>query len=175
MKFTVSFAIVVAVTASVVGETLAFVPASTPARTSNNNNVKSKTTTMTLSATRRESMETAAALLLGGMVFGPTVKASAEPRPVYLTEPTDEFKQNEAKAMEFKRQQLLIKKEFVAVLDRLVAEPNDEELLVKDLNELQLLIKKTQGLPLGIKKDELFKIIRTKKAKGFWPTSVEIA
>ena len=33
----------------------------------------------------------------------------------------------------------------------------------------------TEGLPLGIKKEELVKIIRAKKAKGFWPTNVEIA
>jgi len=30
-------------------------------------------------------------------------------------------------------------------------------------------------LPIGIKKDELFKQIRTKKARGYWPTKVEIA
>jgi 5'-deoxynucleotidase YfbR-like HD superfamily hydrolase len=94
---------------------------------------------------------------------------------MYLTEPTDEFKANEAKAMEFKRQQLQIKKEFSTVLEKLLAEPNDEGALVSDLKALKALIAKTGGLPLGIKKDELYKVIRSKKAKGFWPTNVEIA
>ena len=102
-------------------------------------------------------------------------QAIAEARPMYLTEPTDEFKANEAKAMEFKRQQLLIKKEFTSVLDQLLSEPNNEDAMVKDLKQLKGLIAKTGGLPLGIKKDELYKIIRSKKAKGYWPTNVEIA
>ena len=87
----------------------------------------------------------------------------------------DEFKANEAKAMEFKRQQLAVKKEFNIALDKFLSEANDEDSLVKDLNELQKLVVRAAGLPLGIKKEELFKIIRSKKAKGFWPTPVEIA
>jgi hypothetical protein len=94
---------------------------------------------------------------------------------MYLTEPTDEFKASEAKAMEFKRQQLAIKKEFATVLDKFLAEPNDGVALENDLKTLKALVAKTGGLPLGIKKDELYKIIRSKKAKGFWPTPVEIA
>ncbi|KAL3925744.1 MAG: hypothetical protein SGILL_000194 [Bacillariaceae sp.] len=94
---------------------------------------------------------------------------------MYLTEPTDEFKANEAKSMEFKRQQLAIKKDFSAALDRFLAEPNDGDALENDLRALKALVAKTGGLPLGIKKDELFKVIRSKKAKGFWPTPVEIA
>ena len=77
--------------------------------------------------------------------------------------------------MEFKRQQLLIKKEFQTALDRLIAEQNDEDALVKDLTDLQTLVARTGGLPSGIKKDEVFKMIRSKKAKGFWPTPVEVA
>lgn len=94
---------------------------------------------------------------------------------MYLTEPTDEFKQNEAKAAEFKRQQLIAKKEFVAALDKLTSESNDADALVKDLKEIQALVAKTGGLPLGIKKEEVYKMIRSKKAKGFWPTPVEVA
>lgn len=125
-----------------------------------------------LSASRREILDAAAVTL--GMTLLPQV-SSAEPRPTYLTEPTDEFKANEAKAMEFKRQQLLIKKEFQASLERFVAESNDSDALVTDLKDLQRLIAQTGGLPLGIKKEELFKVIRSKKAKGFWPTPVEVA
>lgn len=139
----------------------AFAPISTQTLTSN---------TM-LEASRREWISSAATVVALGI---PQI-SSAAPRPTYLVEPTEEFKANEAKAMEFKRQQLLIKKEFVTVLDRLVAEPNDEEALVNDLTELKFLVAKTGGLPLGIKKEELYKMIRTKKAKGFWPTAVEYA
>ena len=158
MKF--AAALVIASIAS----TSAFAPISTPQTSASD--------TM-LEASRREWLSSAAtaAVTLGGI---PQI-AFAESRPTYLTEPTDEFKANEAKAMEFKRQQLLIKKEFVTVLDRLVTEPNDEEALVKDLTELKMLVAKTGGLPLGIKKEEVFKMIRTKKAKGFWPTAVEYA
>jgi len=124
-----------------------------------------------MSASRRNILETATAA--AALLF-PTV-ASAEPRPMYLTEPTAEFKESEAKAAEFKRQQLQVKKDFVAVLDRLTNESNDEDALVKDLNDIKALVAKTGGLPLGIKKEELFKIIRTKKAQGFWPTPVEVA
>jgi hypothetical protein len=124
-----------------------------------------------LGASRRDILSAAAAAAIVALPQA----ASAEGRPMYLTEPTDEFKANEAKSMEFKRQQLLVKKEFSAALDRLLAEPNDADALVKDLLDIKYLIAKTGGLPLGIKKDEVFKMIRSKKAKGFWPTPVEVA
>ena len=136
-----------------------------------------RTTSSTQWATRRDMLESSVAPA-GALLFGlmlPSSPAGAEPRPTYLTEPTDEFKQNEAKAMEFKRQQLLIKKEFVAAVDKLIAESNNEEALVADIKDIQMLVKKAQGLPLGIKKEELFKSIRSKKAKGYWPTAVEVA
>ena len=124
-----------------------------------------------LSASRRNFLDVAGA---AGFFVGP-MSAFAEPRPTYLTEPTDEFKQNEAKAAEFKRQQLLAKKDFIVALDKLTSESNDADALVKDLKDIQALVAKTGGLPLGIKKEELYKIIRSKKAKGFWPTPVEVA
>ena len=127
---------------------------------------------MALSASRRDIIQSAAVAV--GVTLLPQV-AFAEPRPMYLTEPTDEFKANEARAMEFKRQQLAVKKEFNTVLDRLIVESNDADALVKDLTDLKMLVARTGGLPLGIKKDEVFKVIRSKKAKGFWPTPVEIA
>lgn len=155
MKFTSALIIASIASAS------AFAPISTQTSASN---------TM-LEASRREWLSSAATVVALGI---PQI-ASAAPRPTYLTEPTEEFKANEAKAMEFKRQQLLIKKDFVTVLDRLVTEPNDEEALVNDLTELKMLVAKTGGLPLGIKKEEFYKTIRSKKAKGFWPTAVEYA
>lgn len=77
--------------------------------------------------------------------------------------------------MEFRKKQLLAKGEFVKVLARLTGESSTEEDLVKDLIELRELVVKTGGLPLGIKKEDMYKVIRSKKAKGFWPTDVEIA
>jgi len=77
--------------------------------------------------------------------------------------------------MEFRKKQLLAKGEFVKVLARLTTESSTEEALVTDLKDLRALVVSTEGLPLGIKKEELYKVVRSKKAKGFWPTNVEIA
>ena len=137
---------------------------------------ETRSTSVSLSANRRDVLETAFAAGAASLFVAlAPEKAAAEPRPMYLSEPTDEFKANEAKAMEFKRAQLAKKKEFNEVIAKFLAEPNDEEAIIKDLNEMQGLIAKANGLPLGIKKDELFKIIRSKKGKGFWPTNCEIA
>jgi len=134
---------------------------------------------VSLSAQRRDVLETAFASATGMaalfVTLGAPQQAMAEARPMYLSEPTDEFKENEAKAMAFKRAQLAEKKEFNVALEKFLAESDNEEAIVKDFKVLQGLVAKDGGLPLGIKKDELFKIIRTKKAKGFWPTNCEIA
>jgi hypothetical protein len=134
-----------------------------------------KQTTTSLSTSSRRDIILDAGLLVVAGVFAAPHSANAEARPMYLTEPTEEFKANEAKAMEFKRQQLTIKKEFSTILEKFLAEPNNGDALENDLRTLKALVAKTGGLPLGIKKDELFKIIRSKKAKGYWPTPVEIA
>ena len=94
----------------------------------------------------------------------------------YLTEPTEEFKENERKAMEFRRQQLEIKQKFTTVLTRLnSAECKTEQDICNALKELRSLVVSTGGLPNGLKKEELIKQVRSKKAKGFWPTNAEIA
>jgi len=77
--------------------------------------------------------------------------------------------------MEFRKKQLAAKGEFVKLLARLTTESKTEEELVTDLQDLRTLVLITEGLPIGIKKDEMYKVIRSKKAKGFWPTNVEIA
>ena len=139
---------------------------------------KTSASHVSLSAQRRDVLETAFASAIGMASVFVTLsplEALAEPRPMYLSEPTEEFKANEAKAMEFKRAQLARKKEFNVAIDKFLAESNDEAAIVKDLNDLQALVARGGGLPLGIKKDELFKVIRSKKAKGFWPTKCEIA
>lgn len=116
------------------------------------------------------------AALVGSVAFVST-SASAEraPLPTYLTEPTDEFKANEEKAMAFKREQLKIKTQFNKVLERFTTQSKTPDEFEKDINELQDLVIATNGLPLGIKKEELFKIIRRKKSVGPWPTNVEYA
>lgn len=135
------------------------------------------TTSLSATSNRRDLLVNVAGLLgvAATAIAGAPMAANAEARPMYLTEPTDEFKANEAKAMEFKRQQLAVKKDFAAVLEKFLADANDSDVLEQDLRQLKALVAKNGGLPLGIKKDELFKVIRSKKAKGFWPTPVEIA
>lgn len=122
---------------------------------------------------RREAL----ASILSSITLFTTLPAYAkrEPLPEYLTEPTEEFKESERQRDEFRRQQLIIKRKFNTVLDRLTFESKTEEQIINDLKELRNLVTETEGLPLGIKKEEVVKIIRAKKAKGFWPTNVEIA
>lgn len=108
-------------------------------------------------------------------VYAPASTPTGTGRPKYLTEPTEEFKENERKSSEFKREQLLRKQEFVKVLDKLQTDPNDENALAGDLDQLRELVRANSGLPLGINKQEVVKQVRRRKAKKFWPTGVEIA
>jgi hypothetical protein len=141
------------------------------------------TTTTALSATnsRREALSKGATFLglaTTTLLQQPQIASAAgrrEPLPEYLTEPTEEFKESERRRDEFRRQQLVIKRKFNDVLDRLTFESKTEDELRTDLEDLRDLVTDTGGLPLGVKKDEMVKIIRAKKAKGFWPTSVEYA
>ena len=135
--------------------------------------------TSSLQASRREFVWDTVAGAMGAATIlatmNPSAAIAADKRPTYLEEPTEEFKANEEKSMAFKREQMAIKKEFVAALERLTTELDDETKLEADLRALQSLVAKTGGLPLGIKKEEVYKQIRARKAKGFWPTSVEVA
>lgn len=108
---------------------------------------------------------------MNAQVYGePTSK-----RPTFLTDPTDEFKQSEQKAAEFKRAQLKAKKEFQEALDKLQTDPNDGAMLAKDLDQVRYLVQKNVGLPEGISKKDVITQVRRRKAKKFWPTEVEIA
>jgi hypothetical protein len=140
------------------------------------------TSTTSLAATSSSSSSRREVLLHQASTLGAVAivllsgtPANAEPRPMYLTEPTEEFKANEAKAMQFKRDQLDIKNKFLNVLNRISTTSRSEKDLVRDLNELQDLVIATGGLPLGIKKEDMYKTIRRVKAMGNWPTNVEIA
>lgn len=146
----------------------------------NKNVVLQSTTTTSLSAvssdnTSRRSMLTttlATVVTTAALTTTPQIATAFE---TYLTEPTDEFKESERQRMEFRKKQLQFKAAFVEVLARLTGESKTEEELIADLKELKSLVTATGGLPLGIKKEDMYKVIRSKKAKGFWPTDVEIA
>jgi hypothetical protein len=101
-------------------------------------------------------------------------RESASFGQTYLTEPTDEFKRNEEKAVEFKRAQLKIKQNFIDVLTRFTNESTTEAEIVKDLQELRELVIVTGGLPIGIKKEQIYKTVRAKKRLS-WSTPSEIA
>ena len=154
---------------------MAFTPSMTGTRkttsisvSSNINNEKDS-----VEFSRRESF---AAILSTTLTLAAASPALArEARPEYLTEPTEAFKESERQRDEFRRNQLLIKKQFNAILDRFTFESKTEGEFVRALTELKALVISTEGLPLGIKKEEMVKIIRAKKAKGFWPTDVEYA
>jgi hypothetical protein len=127
---------------------------------------------------RRDMLATALATITTSSTMAiilSTATSSALAIDTYLTEPTEEFKESERQRLEFRKKQLALKAEFVKVLARLTTESSTEDQLVTDLKELKGLVVQTGGLPLGIKKEDMYKIIRTKKAKGFWPTNVEIA
>ncbi len=116
-------------------------------------------------------------IVAGGSVFlmGGQAASAKPPPQTYLTEPTDEFKESERQRMEFRQKQFKLKGEMQAVLDRIVIEDNNPEALKKDLEALQDVVVKIGGMPLGIKKDDLVKQVRSRKAKGPWPTECEYA
>lgn len=120
---------------------------------------------------RRHVLQQAA--LVGSFLL--TAAPALAERPTYLSEPTEDFKESERQRAEFRKQQFVVKQKFVVVLDRLTNESKTEEQLEADLKELKSLVINTGGLPLGILKEDLVKQVRAKKAKGFWPTNVEIA
>lgn len=163
----------VAFLASSAAPAVAFAPSytgsSVPKRTALSA-IKDETET-TQSATRRTMLTTSLVATLTTL-SSPSISSALE---TYLTEPTEEFKESEKQRMEFRKKQLAQKAEFVKVLARLTGESSTEEQLVNDLSELKGLVITTGGLPLGIKKEDMYKVIRSKKAKGFWPTNVEIA
>jgi len=100
---------------------------------------------------------------------------SGSKRPTYLTEPTEEFKVNESKSSDFKRKNLQAKQKFVAAMGQLETVPNNEEALAKVLDDMRYQVKENGGLPTGVAKEEVVKACRRRKAKKFWPTTVEIA
>lgn len=95
-------------------------------------------------------------------------------RPTYLVEPTDEFRENERKASDFKRMELQKKQKFQSFLEQLQDEMNETSLLA-DLDGMRKMVREYGGLPLGISKESLVKTVRARKRKKNWSTQVEIA
>lgn len=126
-------------------------------------------TSLQAEATRRTMLSNS---LTGVLTLAPINALAIE---TYLTEPTDEFKESERQRMEFRKKQLAKKSEFVKLLAHLTTEASTEDELEADLKSLRVLVLETGGLPQGIKKEDMYKVIRGRKAKGPWPTDVEIA
>uniref|UniRef100_A0A7S2XNC7 PSI-F n=1 Tax=Attheya septentrionalis TaxID=420275 RepID=A0A7S2XNC7_9STRA len=104
-----------------------------------------------------------------------TVPSAAWARDEYLSEPTDEFKESERQRTEFRKAQIVIKVKMTATFAQLTTVSKTEDEIVADLKELRKQVQEVGGMPLGIKKDDLVKVVRSVKAKGFWPTSCEYA
>ena len=103
---------------------------------------------------------------------------AATKRPTYLTEPTEDFKQNEIKASNFKRQQLLQKQEFLKSLTA-ISENTSEDVLIDNFDRMRKFVQQYKGLPQDVTKDYCVKIIRSRKRvllkEKLWTTNVEIA
>jgi hypothetical protein len=96
-------------------------------------------------------------------------------RPMFLVDPTQEFKDNEEKATAFKRKELQAKKAFAVVQEKITTDPNDETMLLTSLDEMRRLVKRGGGLPAGILKDDVIRTVRRRKSKKYWPVNCEIA
>eukprot|EP00978_Attheya_sp_CCMP212_P036384 scaffold164639_cov48-Attheya_sp.AAC.1 len=104
-----------------------------------------------------------------------TVPSAAWAREEYLSEPTDEFKESERQRMEFRKAQIIVKVKMTATFTQLTTVSKTEDEIVADLKELRKQVQEVGGMPLGIKKDDLVKVVRSVKGRGFWPTSCEYA
>jgi len=157
-----------AVLLALAGTSSAFVAPNSASRTTGD---------VSLSATAaggdRRAFLGSAAAAFATAAFAGISPASAAYEQTWLTEPTEEFKENEARAAEFKKKEIMAKKEFNAAIDNIVNVAQTEEELVKGINELTRLVAQFGGLPTGLSKEDMYKKIRSKKAKGFWPTAVE--
>lgn len=135
----------------------------------------SRTTHITSSSTALHAESTRRTILANTLLLPLLTINKASALETYLTEPTAEFKESERQRLEFRKKQLMIKSEFVKVLSHLTTEASTADELESDLKTLRELVITTGGLPLGIKKEDMYKVIRGRKAKGPWPTDVEIA
>ena len=108
------------------------------------------------------------------------VSQNTESKPVqYLSEPSDEFKDEVAKTAALKQKNAKISKEWEALVAKLVAseDSNSLQASIKDLREFLI---KLEDIPTGFKKADIVKLCRSKKfikgrkTKPEWTTPVEI-
>eukprot|EP01039_Chlorochromonas_danica_P010791 gene10791-11991_t len=114
--------------------------------------------------------------------FGLTTQiahAKGSKGPEYLVDPTEEFKEEEAKMRAFSAAQ----RERREAWDRLVGKfsaTEDPSELAGQLKAMKLFLQQTRDLPVGFRKHDFVKVCRSKKflkgrkTKPFWTTEVEI-
>lgn len=96
----------------------------------------------------------------------------------YLTEPTEEFKDEEARVAAFNATQKKIRAQWDVLVQEL-AESDDPAKTAKLFRDMKAFLVNLQDIPTGVKKRELVKLCRGKKFNGRkiksnWTTEVEI-
>ena len=97
----------------------------------------------------------------------------------YLVEPTDSFKEQEAKSAAFEENRRQIRRKWDDIYYRLVS--SEEPKAITDaLNKMTEFILKLSDIPAGVKKKDIVKLCRKKKFNGYkilpnWTIEVEDA
>eukprot|EP01031_Cornospumella_fuschlensis_P039061 gene39061-47522_t len=99
----------------------------------------------------------------------------------YLTDPTEEFKEQEARSKAFDAAKSKVRQQWDSIMSRFEGTENPEE-LAKALRDMKKFISDTNDIPVGVSKRSLVKTCRSKKfispksrkTKTFWTTQVEI-
>jgi len=95
----------------------------------------------------------------------------------YLSEPTEEFKKEEAERAAFRKRQVEYKKKWDGAFAEFQAAPNDAA-LAATLSSLAKLVQVNGGLPYGLRLTDMITLCRRVKAKaiqaGGWDTPVEL-
>ncbi len=98
---------------------------------------------------------------------------------MYLTDPTEEFKEEEKRVAAFNSEQAKIREKWDLIIERLEASdtPSETESIIK---EMSAFLKNIKSIPTGVKKLAIVKICRKKKFVGKkinpkWTKDVEIA
>lgn len=114
--------------------------------------------------------------------FGLTTQiahAKGSKGPEYLVDPTDEFKEEEAKMLAFSAAQRKRRGEWDGLVDKFSTTEDPSELALQ-LKAMKLFLQETRDLPVGFRKHDFVKVCRSKKflkgrkTKPFWTTEVEI-
>jgi hypothetical protein len=109
----------------------------------------------------------------------PVVVKAASKEKAFLTDPTDEFRDEEKRVAEFNKVQNKIRSQWdekISALEKAEA-PDQIEAILKDLITF---LRNLQNVPTGYKKKDLVKLCRSKKFSGkkikpTWTKNVEIA